>query len=103
MCSISITNQNDTSFLPEVALFVKQLDYNSDSRKDVMKYQNETSTSKSASAKIQRALNQLENVEALLHSLPKYLWKKKRAKLNHLIQEIEEITEKTRTELADDI
>lgn len=66
-----------------------------------MKSQSNASTSKSATAKKQRILNQLENVATLLHSMPKYVWKKKKAKLFHLIEEVDEITEKTRSELAD--
>lgn len=68
-----------------------------------MKNKNSSNTSSSASAKVTRALNQLENVESLIRSLPKRIWKKKKTKLNHLLLEIEEITEKTKTELADEL
>lgn len=68
-----------------------------------MKNENSASSSSSARAKVQRAINQLENVEVLLRSLPKRVLKKKRSKIDHLIQEVEEITEKTKTELADEL
>jgi hypothetical protein len=57
-------------------------------------------TSQSANAKLRRAINQLENVRVLLSSMPKKVWKKKRHALTGLIEEVDAITEKTRTELA---
>ena len=60
-----------------------------------------TSTSASERALIQRALNQLENVEALLRRLPKRTWKKKKQKILRIIADVENITETTKTELAD--
>lgn len=62
-----------------------------------------TSTSKGAGAKIERAINQLENARMLLAGLPKYIWKKKKKEIEQLIYEVDDITEKTRSKLADEI
>ena len=60
-----------------------------------------TSTSKSGAAKAKRAVNQLDNVQTLIRSLPGYIWKKKRRQLNTLLNELETITDETKTTLKD--
>lgn len=67
-----------------------------------METKRKTSTSTSEIQLINRALNQLENIESLFRKLPKRTWKKKKTILLNLISQVERITETTKTELADD-
>lgn len=49
------------------------------------------STSKSGEEKLKRAIRQMENVESLLHSLPRYIRKPKKAILRKLEDQVSEI------------
>lgn len=50
-----------------------------------------TSTSKSGEEKLRRAIRQLENVETLLHGLPRYIRKPKKTILRKLEDQVSEI------------
>lgn len=50
-----------------------------------------TSTSKSGKEKIQRSIRQLDNIETLLHGLPKYIRKSKKATLQRLENQVEKM------------
>lgn len=59
------------------------------------------STSMGGDAKLERAINQLENVERLLSGLPKKFYKEKKSNIKNIIREVENITERVRRELAE--
>lgn len=60
-----------------------------------MKIQEPTSTSKSGEEKLRRAIRQLENVETLLSSLPRFIRKPKKA----LFRKLEDQVSDTASEL----
>lgn len=86
--------------VPELAYLVKRIR----SMINVMNKERRSSnpTSKGADAKLRRAINQLENVSALLRSMPKRIWKTKKKPLTEIIENLDQITEKTIAELARD-
>ncbi len=49
------------------------------------------STSKSAGAKIQRAINQLENTERLISGLPKITYKRHKERIENIRRSIENL------------
>lgn len=59
-----------------------------------------TSTSTGGAAKINRAVNQLENVERLINGLPKKIYKEHKTTIKTITNDIEKITERIERELA---